>query len=67
MDPEIKFLAYCVEIYKAEKHISGKQAYERFRNFGALDYIIECYDALHTTGAGYTIDSIDKFIEAHAS
>jgi len=67
MNPEVKFLAYCIEIYKADKQISGRQAYERFRHYGVLDYIIDCYGALHTTGAEYTIDSIDKFIESHVS
>jgi hypothetical protein len=66
MSDRVKFLAYCVEIYKTAKQISGKQAYEIFRNHGVLDYILDCCGALHTTGAEYTVNSIDDFITAHS-
>ena len=59
---EIWFLAFCVEIYKAEKNMSGREAYNYLRRTGAIKYIVECCDALHTTGAEYIIDSIDDFI-----
>ena len=60
---EVWFLAFCVEIYKTAKEISGQVAYKYLRRTGATKYIIECCDALHTTGAEYIVDSIDDFIE----
>jgi hypothetical protein len=63
---EIWFLAFCVEIYKAEKGISGQETYNYFDRTGAVDYIIDCADALHTTGPLYIIDSIDDYIANHA-
>ncbi|MCL2146487.1 MAG: DUF3791 domain-containing protein [Synergistaceae bacterium] len=59
---EVKFLAYCVEIYKSKKGISGKNAYNYLYRTGATDFIIDCYGALHTTGPLYIVDSIDDFI-----
>ena len=59
---EVKFLAFCVEIYKSEKRMSGKDAYNYLHRTGATDYIIDCYDALLTTGPLYIVDSIDDFI-----
>ena len=59
---EVKFLAFCVEIYKSAKGISGKSAYNYLHRTGATDFILSCYGALHTTGPIYIIDSIDDFI-----
>jgi hypothetical protein len=62
MNQKTRFLAYCVEIYRQAKGLSGKQVYTLFAKRGVFDYVIDCYGALHTTGAQYTIDDIDKFI-----
>ena len=59
---EIWFLAFCVEIYKTEKGMSGQETYAYLYRTGATKYIIECCDALHTTGAEYIVDSIDEYI-----
>ncbi|MDR2749313.1 MAG: DUF3791 domain-containing protein [Clostridiales bacterium] len=62
---EIWFLASCVEFYKDEKGISGKEAFNYLLETRAVDYIIECWEGLHTTSHLYVIDSIDEFIENH--
>ena len=54
MDDETKFPAYCVEIYKSAKKMTGKEVFNLFEEYGVLDYVIGCYGALHTTGAQYT-------------
>ena len=59
---EVWFLAFCVEIYKTEKGMSGRETYAYLCRTGAIKYIIECCDALHTTGAEYIVDSIDEYI-----
>jgi hypothetical protein len=63
MNNKTKFLAYCIEIYRNAKGLTGKQTYMLFAKFDVLNYVIDCYGALHTTGPQYTIDDIDKFIE----
>jgi len=62
MDNKTKFLVYCVEIYKTAKKINGKQVMKLFNQYGVNEYIINCYDALHTTGPEYIIEDISGFL-----
>lgn len=62
MSSELKFLAFCVEIYKNAKKINGKEAFAIFEKYNVLNYIKECYGALHTTSSQYIVDNIDEFI-----
>ena len=64
MSPEGRFLVYCLEMYRAAKGMTGKQAIELFKQYGVSDYIISCYEALHTTGTNYIVEDIDLFIDA---
>ncbi|MCL2365525.1 MAG: DUF3791 domain-containing protein [Oscillospiraceae bacterium] len=64
MSAEGKFLVYCLETYKAAKNMTGKQVIELFMRYGVTDYIMSCYEALHTTGVDYIIEDIDLFVEA---
>ena len=58
----IWFLASCIELYKDEKGITGKEAFNYLCESGAVDFITDCWEGLHTTGPQYIIDSIDDFI-----
>jgi len=64
MSAEGKFLVYCLEIYRRAKNMTGKEVVELFKKYGITEYVMSCYEALHTTGAQYTIEDIDLFIEA---
>jgi len=64
MSKEGKFLVYCLEVYRAAKQLTGKQAMELFKQYRVFDYVISCYEALHTTGANYIVEDIDLFIKA---
>ena len=64
MSAEGKFLVFCLEIYKAAKNMSGRQVMELFKRYGVTDYILSCYEALHTTGTNYIVEDIDLFLEA---
>jgi len=64
MSKEGKFLVFCLEMYKAAKHMTGKQVIELFKRYGITDYVLSCYEALHTTGTNYIVEDIDLFIEA---
>jgi hypothetical protein len=63
MDNKTKFLVYCVEIYKTAYKINGKQVMKLFNKYGINEYIINCYDALHTTGPEYIIEDISELLE----
>jgi hypothetical protein len=64
MSKEGKFLIFCLEMYKATKHLTGKQVMELFKQYDVTDYVLSCYEALHTTGTNYIVEDIDLFIQA---
>ena len=66
IDSKILFLGFCVEIYKAEKNMTGQDAFNYLYHTGATEFIMQCYEGLHTTGHLYIIDSIDEYIKNHA-
>ena len=41
MRGELDFKAFCVEAYKAECGLSGKQVADAFEKFGVFDYLDE--------------------------
>lgn len=57
------FLVYCIEMYKDKYNLSGAQTQELFSKTGADLYILNHFEALHTTGLEYTLDDIHGFIE----
>ena len=64
MSKEGSFLIFCLEQYKTAKHLNGKQVMDLFKKYKVSEYIMSCYEALHTTGTRYIIDDIDQYIEA---
>lgn len=64
MSRECEFLIYCIEIYKAAKHLSGKSTFDLFQKYRVNEYIKSYYEALHTTGEKYIINDIDLYIDA---
>lgn len=64
MSKEGTFLIFCIEQYKIAKRLTGKQVIELFRRYMISEYIVSCFEALHTTGTNYIIEDIDLYIEA---
>jgi len=64
LSKEIKFMIYCLEIYKSEKNLTGRQVMNLFKRYRVTDYIIDYFEALHTTGMQYIVDDIDLYISA---
>ena len=64
MDGKTLFLVHCLEEYRIAKNVTGKLVINLFKQYGVLDYIIDCYEALHMTGPAYIVDDIDQFIAA---
>ena len=64
MSKEGTFLIFCIETYKAAKKLTGKQAAELFRKYRISEYIVSCFEALHTTGTNYIVEDIDLYIKA---
>ena len=64
MSAEGKFLVYCLETYKTAKNLTGEEVIDMFKRYGVTDYILSCYEALHTTGILYIIEDIDSYVQA---
>ena len=62
MSEKGRFLIYCIEMYKKAKGSSGREVFALFDRYGVIDYVTDCYGALHTTGEQYIVDDIDRFI-----
>ena len=64
MSKEGNFLIFCIEQYRTTKNLTGKQVISLFRRYKVSEYIVSCFEALHTTGTNYIIEDIDLYIEA---
>jgi hypothetical protein len=64
MTETVKFKAFCLERYKYEHNINGRDAVHLFKQYGVMDYLESFYDVLHTFGDKYIVCDIDLFIEA---
>ena len=64
MSKEGNFLIFCIEQYRTAKKLTGKQVISLFRQYNISEYIVSCFEALHTTGTNYIIEDIDLYIEA---
>ena len=60
---KILFLSSCVELYKDEKGMSGKEAFNYFIKTGASNFIISCWEGLHTTSPSYILGAIEEYIK----
>ncbi|MCI9625625.1 MAG: DUF3791 domain-containing protein [Clostridia bacterium] len=67
MSKEGKFLIFCIEQYKSAKKLTGRQVMELFGKYKVSEYIVSCFEALHTTGTNYIIEDIDLYIEARGA
>lgn len=57
------FLSFCIEQYKHEKAISGKDALQILQNSGALTYLEDNYEILHTQSPQWIMEEIDGYIK----
>lgn len=64
MSKEGNFLIFCIEQYKVAKDLTGRQVMELFCRYKVMEYIVSCFEALHTTGTNYIVEDIDLYIEA---
>lgn len=57
---ELEFAIFCIENVAAELGVNGEDVYNAFTRKSNLlnDYIVPCYDALHTQGKSYIVADI---------
>ncbi len=55
----IDFSTYCIGNLSRRLGISAKEVYQRLKTSGILsEYIIPCYDVLHTFGKEYLMEDL---------
>jgi len=60
-----EFVIYCIETYKGIKNLDGNAVYQKFNKTGAIDYIDNNYNALHTFSDEHIIWNIDEYLKNH--
>ena len=66
MENKTIFMVFCIEEYKKAGKLTGRQVISLFKKYGVLDYITDCYEALHVEGPAYIVEDIDLFIAARS-
>lgn len=64
MSKELPFIVLCIEEYKNQKNLSGKEVIDIFYKYSVCDYIKSFYEVLHTTGSKYVVNDIDLYIKS---
>ena len=64
MSKELPFIVLCVEEYKNNKGLSGKEVMDLFNKYSVCEYIKSFYEVLDTTGTKYIINDIDLYIKS---
>ena len=64
MSKEGNFLIFCIEKYRTAKNLTGKEVMKLFRQYKVCEYVVSCFEALHTTGTNYIIEDIVLYIES---
>ncbi len=67
MSKELPFMVYCIEEYKNQKRLTGKEVIALFSKYGVCEYLRDFYEALHTTGPKYIVEDIDAYIKSRQS
>ena len=61
---EIEFAIFCIENVAAKLNKDSVETYDILKTTGILDeYILPCYDVLHTQGKDYIINDIIELMK----
>lgn len=64
MSKELPFIVFCIEEYKNQKGMTGKEVIDLFNKYSVCEYIQKFYEALQTTGPRYIVNDIDLYIKS---
>lgn len=61
---QVEFCTYCIGNVAKELKISQRLAYTKLKESGILtDYIVKCYEVLHTYGRRYIVEDIIELMK----
>ena len=58
------FKIFCLEMYKADRKLTGEMALTIFNKHQVFSYLEEGFEVLHTQGAAYILSEIVQFINS---
>ncbi len=59
----LDFITFCVGSLADALHMNASQVYSALRSSGVLDdYIVPCYDALHTFCKDYLVEELTEVL-----
>lgn len=60
----LEFVVYCIGKLSATLQLPQQEVYRRLKSSGILyDYIVPCYDVLHTFGSRYLMDDLISYMK----
>jgi hypothetical protein len=62
MNDRIDFIAYCIEEFKENEKLTGREVIELFNRYDIISYIKTAYEALHVMGGLAITDDIKSLI-----
>lgn len=63
-EKKAEFVAFCIESYKMKLGgVSGVKVAEYLNDYGAIDFLLENYDLLHTLGREQVLSEIERYLK----
>lgn len=63
-EKKAEFVAFCIESYKMKLGgVSGVKVAEYLNDYGAIDFLLENYDLLHTLGRDQVLSEIERYLK----
>ena len=60
---ELLFVSFCIEMYARRHGMHGGDVFRLFDEKGVCDFLLDCYDPLHSQGREYILDEIELFMK----
>ena len=59
----IEFTSFCIENFKVKHSMAGRDVAILFKQSGALEFVKDGYEMLHTQGREYILEEIEIFLK----
>lgn len=59
------FISFCIEQYKNAKSITGHESMKILSETGALNYLADNYEVLHTQSPQWILEEIEEYLTNH--
>ena len=60
---KLLFVSFCIEMYARRHGMDGASVLRLFDEKGVCDFLVDCYDPLHSQGREYILDEVELFMK----